>query len=515
MKVIKTGLLISFLSVTGILYAQNELDALNYSKSRPFGTGLALATSGALGSVGADMGSYAINPAGLGFYRKNEFNISMGLLNPNTKSEYLGYFMSDNLFGLTLPNVSYVYTKLLHEKGKEKDDELVSYNFAFQVNRYNNFYNKTFYQGKNYQSSFMDMIWERAQGIKSVNELGSLAWVAYQTYLLDPNDSIPGKWGIRMADKRSSGQTGIIETRGGMYDWNFGGSFNYGNVLYGGISLHYSKLKKTEVNTFREDNNYFDEGFKNLTFVQNIKSDGSGYGIKAGFIFRPVESFRLGFSFQSPEKISITDKYYYEMTSTFDPSFSGAPPTLINVQRDPEINTSTIANEDDDKYPFSYYVRTPSRMNYSASYVTGNFGFISLDVERVNYASISMGSEFDNYLNENTFIKSDFRSTYNIRFGAEVLAGKDIRLRAGVAHYESPYRPEISELKNDYSEWSFSAGFGIIKKTYGFDLGFMQSRYRDQYVPYMSAEPYPSSNVVRKIGNFAMTASLIFYIDPD
>ncbi|MCO6495189.1 MAG: hypothetical protein J5I91_05875 [Bacteroidetes bacterium] len=515
MKIHKAGFLIYLLSITGILSAQNELDALNYSKSRPFGTAMAVGTAGALGSVGSEMGSYAINPAALGFYRQNEFNISMGLLNPSTKSEYLGYFMSDNLFGFTLPNISYTYTKLLHEKGKETSDELVSYNFAFQVNRYNDFYNKTFYQGKNFKSSFMDMIWERAQGAASEDELGSLEWVAYQTYLLDPVDTMPGSWGIRMADKRSSGQTGIIETRGGMYDWSFGGSFNYGNKIYGGISLHYSRLKKSEVNTFQEDNDFYDEGFKSLTFIQDIKSEGSGFGLKAGFIFRPIENLRVGVSFQSPEKMTITDKYFYEMTSTFDPTFSGAPQSLVNVQRDPVEDNSSLVNDDNDRYPFTYYVRTPSRMTFSASYVSGKFGFLSLDVEKVNYRNISMGSEASNYLNENTYIKSDFNTVYNIRFGGEVLAGKDIRLRAGVAHYPSPYQKEITEIKNDYSEWTFSAGLGIRKKEYGFDLGIMQTNYRDQYVPYQSSDQYPSSNVVRKHANFVLSASMIFFIDPD
>ncbi|MCK9481279.1 MAG: outer membrane protein transport protein [Bacteroidia bacterium] len=508
---LRTGLLLILTSLQGIVFAQNEIDALHYAQYRPFGSAMALGTAGALGSVGSEIGSYSINPAGLGFYRQNEFNISLGLVNPTTKSEYLGYFMSDNLFGFTIPNFSYVYTKMLHEKGTEKSDELVSYNFAFQVNRYNNFYNKTFYQGQNRQSSFMDFVWEQAQGTQHPDDLNSISWVAYQTYLLDPSDSTPGEWGIRMADKRDAGQTGIIETRGGMYDWNFGGSFNYGNILYGGISLHYSKAKRNEINTFREDNKFFDEGFKNLTLVQDIKSEGSGYGVKAGVIFRPIEEFRVGLSFQSPEKITISDNYFYEMTSVFDASYAGAPTTLINVQRDP----SEDYNNQTGRYPFKYFVRTPTRLTFSASYVTGKFGFISLDVEKVNYSNMSMGSEFDNYLVENTIIKSDLRPTYNVRLGGEVLVGKDVRLRAGVANYQNPYKSDIQALKHDYNEWNFSVGMGIRKKEYGFDIGLMQTNYRDQFVPYQSAEPYPSATVVRKNSNFALTASLIFFIDPD
>ena len=46
------------------------------SRSHPFGTARVMGMGGAFTSLGADLSSMSINPAGLGMYRRNEFSLT-------------------------------------------------------------------------------------------------------------------------------------------------------------------------------------------------------------------------------------------------------------------------------------------------------------------------------------------------------------------------------------------------------------------------------------------------------
>ena len=54
-------------------YSQDPDDVLKYSWFVPHGTPRSNALAGAMGSLGGDLSSSNINPAGLGFYKSNEF----------------------------------------------------------------------------------------------------------------------------------------------------------------------------------------------------------------------------------------------------------------------------------------------------------------------------------------------------------------------------------------------------------------------------------------------------------
>src|ERR1700754_1459803 len=73
------------------LSAQLPEDALRSSWTRPNGTAREQAIGGAMGSIGGDISSAYVNPAGVGVYKTNEFVLSPGwqLFN-STKGAYLG-----------------------------------------------------------------------------------------------------------------------------------------------------------------------------------------------------------------------------------------------------------------------------------------------------------------------------------------------------------------------------------------------------------------------------------------
>ena len=73
-----------------ILHAQEPIDALRYGMIGQGGTARAQAIGGAIVSLGGDISTATVNPAGLGLFKTNDFVFSPGLSFGNTKIDYLG-----------------------------------------------------------------------------------------------------------------------------------------------------------------------------------------------------------------------------------------------------------------------------------------------------------------------------------------------------------------------------------------------------------------------------------------
>ena len=69
-------------------YAQEPADALRYSWLTQNGTGRNQAIGGAGASLGGEFSSLFINPAGLAFFKTNEFTIWQTTLIPKSRTKY-------------------------------------------------------------------------------------------------------------------------------------------------------------------------------------------------------------------------------------------------------------------------------------------------------------------------------------------------------------------------------------------------------------------------------------------
>jgi len=76
---------ISLFAITNT-YAQEPVDALRYSWTTQSGTARNQAIGGASGSLGGEFSTLFVNPAGLGFYKTDEFVLTPGYNLYNNKS---------------------------------------------------------------------------------------------------------------------------------------------------------------------------------------------------------------------------------------------------------------------------------------------------------------------------------------------------------------------------------------------------------------------------------------------
>ena len=71
-------------------FSQEPADALRYSWYIQQGTARQQAIGGAMGSLGGEISSVFVNPAGLGFYRTGDLVFTPGYNFLNNKSSFLG-----------------------------------------------------------------------------------------------------------------------------------------------------------------------------------------------------------------------------------------------------------------------------------------------------------------------------------------------------------------------------------------------------------------------------------------
>ena len=86
MYMLRKNLILFYITITTLLYSQNEIDALRYSMFDNYNT----AGISALGGAGG-LWSHNHNPASLGFFNGNNLlSISLGNQSQQTESNYFG-----------------------------------------------------------------------------------------------------------------------------------------------------------------------------------------------------------------------------------------------------------------------------------------------------------------------------------------------------------------------------------------------------------------------------------------
>ena len=109
-------------------------------------------------------------------------------------------------------------------------------------------------------------------------------------------------------------------------------------------------------------------------------------------------------------------------------------------------------------------------------------GFISADVEWVDYGSAKLTSDEFDFSADNNEVNS-FQSVLNYRAGAE-LRLKAFRLRAGYSFQADPLDGADGV---DRSRESLTGGFGIHFKKVYLDASYVRSTYNTATVPYPGA----------------------------
>jgi len=465
--------------------AQTDADALRYSQSSIAGTARFTSMAGAFGALGGDYSSIAINPAGLGIFRKSEFSISTSLYMSNTTTDFLGQSATENKFNFNIPNFGFVFTHLT-AADKKGEPGWKSVSVGIGMTRLNNFHSHSFYESLNKDNSLLNHFVETANGTSSLDPF--YEQLAFDAGLIYPeNDSSD----IYVSDMGEPGTYPITQrrsstTRGGISEWDFSLGANYNNLVYLGGSIGITSLRYLEESIYsEEDKANIIPVLNNYSLEQDVTTSGTGVNLKLGVIVRPAEWVRIGAAFHSPT-------FYANMRDDYK-----------NIIRSSLENIPTSPAESPDG-SYEYSMVTPLKAVGSVAFIIGKTGLISADYEFIDYS----GSRFDasdaSFSGVNDEIRTKYTAAGNLRLGGEYRLDA-ISFRAGGGLYGSPFSTQRKISGSDYSKTYLTGGIGIRDKNYFIDLGYAYSESNEYYQPYTLLNNVAVAGSKNKVANHNFT----------
>jgi hypothetical protein len=470
----KIVLLISIVVFFTTAQGQYVSDALKYSQNFPAITARSLGMGGAFTSLGGDFSSVLNNPAGIGLYRKSEFEFTPALGYSTTTSDYLGQKNNDFHYQFNLGSLGYVGT---HNTNKDKG--LVSASVAVGYVRQNNFDNNAYIRGRNNDNSLADYFLLNAEG-KNPNSLDAFyERLAFDAFIID---TVPGtNYNYQTPVLLPVDQRRTIETRGGIGEWAFAFGLNFSNVFYVGMGLgiHDLHYDRTSVHTeFDTDQN----DFSRFLYTEDLKVNGTGFNMNIGMMVRLLKIIRLGTSLQLPTYYHLRESYYNTMYSEFDNGdHYSVVPTDANGDKLAEGN-------------FKYKLNTPLKLQQGLSVQIGKVGIVSADLEFVDYTLMKSfmrlreNDPYTDFSQANDDIKKVYKKyVMNLKLGGEVRFN-NLSVRLGGGYYPSPVAT-LNDQENIYnyigtvpdSYGELSTGLGYRNNNFFFDLGFSRLVHSEKY----------------------------------
>nr|WP_294785567.1 outer membrane protein transport protein [uncultured Flavobacterium sp.] len=453
---------ILFLFITGLTvsasYSQEVSDALRYSQDNLTGTARFRAMGGAFGAVGGDLSSLSVNPAGSAIFNTNQVGVSFSNQNMKNDSDYFGTKTSDkeNSFILNQAGGVFVFKDRNPNNGWNKIAIGATYEST------NNFNNDVFSVGTNPTNSIDGYFLNFANGIPLRNienvdyrDLGyreQQAFMGFQGYVIDPATNSPEntEYLSNVPDGAVSGQGNYyqeneVHTRGYNSKVGFNIATSYRDRLYFGANLNVHVTDYRRTSSFYEDNNnpfqpY--ETISNLRFNNELYTYGNGFSFQLGAIGKVTEAFRLGLAYESSTWYELYDETSQSINTTRQAE--GGQPLTANVN-------PNIVNVYD-----SYTLQTPDKWTFSAAYVFGKSGLLSIDYAIKNYGNSKFKPVNDQGFRDlNDDIRNTLTSTGELRIGGEYKI-KQFSLRGGYRFEGSPYKngSTIGDLT------SYSGGLG-------------------------------------------------------
>lgn len=463
---------LSFLLVFSINVSSQVLtDAVRYSLLDVGGTARSVGIGGAIGALGADFSVLSTNPAGAAAFRRSEFTFTPTLeLSSVDATLRDNETNTDNKTNFNFNNIGVVFS------GSPLSSKWRTAVFGIGVNRMANFHQNIYYEGSTY-GSITDRWWELA-GTTPDGQLdqfeAQVALDAGALYDYDPqlgyltdfldDAELPGSF---LVDKSQQ-----IKRKGSINELVFTYAGNYDEKLMIGATLGVPILNYEETKSYREtDANDRVPFFDELEFTERLKTKGSGINFKLGLIYRLSQMVRLGAAIHTPTSFGLEDTFSTDLSYRYEDA--------NGIQR---FEASSPEGT------FEYRMRTPWRFIGSGGVIIQKQGFLSAELEYVDYTNAklnfnSTSDPGDNAREEevNGEINTQLKSALNVRFGGEY-ALEAYRIRAGYSLVTSPYA-NIEETNG-----SLSLGAGYRGEGFFIDLAYKRLTNNSEYRPYLLSE---------------------------
>lgn len=494
------GLLLSLFLATP-LHAQTADDVLRFSLREPATSARALGLGGAGTAGWADLNALQTNPAGLGYYTTSEVAGGLNVLAATDASTYqvgadAPLFEQDNTESAVYPGPLSIAYKVPTQRG--------SLVFGLGYTQ-TSFFDRTLsYNGENESSSITDTFLPRnneyevdEEGMFFPDDIPSniIPFIAFQGGAIEffQEDYDEGFYPFEQAVLPGTPirQEGLVQREGRLNEMNFSGAVEAApNVMIGGsaniiFGRYFFEHRLTEIDQGDNAdyevlrNGQFYTGLDRMTFRERFESNLSGINLRLGVSANAIPHVRIGFTAETPSWLSVEEDFTDAIIRT-DFLDGGS----LAYGDDP--------NEEEGQGSFDYNITTPWRLGAGLAFDLEPLR-ITADVEFMDWSNLSLDSNSFDFPTENDIIDQDFGPVFNWRGGLEYQLAFGPTLRGGAAYRPDPRQYDVTFADGetyDRSRLFFSAGASIpFGEQFAVDLGWMQERTKDQFVPYSSITP--------------------------
>lgn len=519
--------------------AQNYFveQAVLFSRQNAGGSARIQSMGGAQVALGGDFSSGQSNPAGLGFYNRNEFTISPALTFQSSDATYrtAEFDGNNNIISsrfnssqsnsfVSLPGLSVVF-------GANKNDDRAPFlggTFSISLNRINDFNGGFEYKGKNNGTSIVDYMLEASNGYSKDqfdpnydpnsssagqgDNVNTPAFLGYENYLIGPTTANGTTYFTDLTGKPL--QSELVKTLGSQNQWSIAYGANFIDKVFLGASIGIVSVRyeydKTYKESFAGQAMNCNGCFNNFELKETRGTTGNGVNLTLGAIFKPVDFFQIGASYATPTGYQLSDTYTASMNSIWNNfDYYGNGSKILSKQ-------SSKTYDD----PVSYSLSTPARFTFGAAVFYPKKGFITLDVEMINYGRTTMSSFSTQYYSltinaesdVNRVVSSRFTSATNLRVGGEYRWRK-FRIRGGYSVMGDPYlRKPTNRINYSFTGLnSITGGIGYRTSTFFVDMAVIHTQGNGYYVPYaVATDISPNLNYVNTSTRLMFTLGFPF-----
>ncbi len=443
-------------------YGQGATDAFQLSQSQLRGTARYMSMAGAFGALGGDLSTLNQNPAGIGVYRSSEIGATLDIDMQRTTLGNTGSSpFTQKQTRAACNNFGYV--------GSTKISSSIMPYFSWGVtyNRVNSFERRFRGYFPVINTSWSNYVASLSGGIADTDLLGTenydpffdskVPWIsalAYNTFLISPTGSYnpanqnswqyQGLWG---SESRGDAEVEVYQ-KGYLdeYSINFGG--NFANMVYWGIGFGITDLSFIQSTYYNEEianarvPNADQTGIVNgdaLWGIENYQTvSGTGFNMKVGLIFKPVNEFRLGIAVHTPT--------WYNLNFT---SNAWIDYGLGQIEGDGYYTFDSQADNNEfattQEGIWSRKLKTPWRLMASAAGVFGGRFIISADYVYEAYPSMRLSDDYGELDDVTADIKQYYKPSNELRLGAEFRVTPRFSVRAGYGLKTTGAKQKVSE----------------------------------------------------------------------
>lgn len=475
--------------------AQTDIDALRYSTPMSLGTARSASIGNAMAGVGGDISTINSNPAGLAQLGISEFTFSGGFNVTGSKNNYLGNRTPDQQAAFQINNFGVVYVP------KKRFTNIKNISVAASYNRLESYNYKVSVKGKNDKSSYSDIYAEQLNA-DNADSTGAMTNYPFGSSLAFESGIIG-----RTVDNLFYSilelpvtQRFEIKKSGSLNDFSFGTGIAFNDKIMVGMSIgipfvSYDEsfyVRETDEVGVTEELNYWDK-------EDRYRTEGTGINAKFGLLFHPISNLRLGASFTTPTRYSMTDKYATSFRADYETY------TLENFKNPAEGY-------------FDYKMTTPLKFNGGAAFIHPKFGLVSVEYEMSNPGKAKYTfadnmydlKDFETNLNES--ISNKYKTVHTVKAGIEGKIAEHYRARAGFQYRTSAFKDQatIDQFAKN-TMMTISGGLGYRGKSFYVDAAYVHMLSDDFIIPY-TVKLAPSEVLTSKFSrsNIILTAGFKF-----